>query len=65
VLQLMSHERPLQIATPLPEVGFEHFKHSGPHASSEMLSLHVPLQSFVPNGQVHRPELQDFPPVQR
>jgi hypothetical protein len=61
----MSQEMPLQVATPLPEVGLGHLRHSGPHASRDTLSLHVPPQSFVPNGHTQLPELQLFPPVQR
>jgi len=64
-LQLMSHEMPLHVATPLPDVGVGHLTQSGPQASRDVLSLHVPPQSFVPNGHTQRPELQPFPPLQR
>jgi hypothetical protein len=65
LLQLMSHEMPLQVATPLPDDGLGHLTQSGPQASGDTLRVHVPPQSFVPNGHTQRPELQLFPPLQR
>jgi hypothetical protein len=65
LLQLMSQEMPLHVAAPLPDVGLGHWTQSGPQESRDTALLHVPSQSFVPNGHTQRPELQPFPPLQR
>jgi hypothetical protein len=59
-VQRIPHAKPSHVAKPLPDCGSGQVEPQlrNPHEVRAVLLTQVPLQSCVPNGQVHSPAVQ-------